>query len=68
VSLAAYVTEDGLVDYHLEERPLVLQTLCAPVQGNFRDKKWEWVGRGAGRGEFIGNFEDTICNVYKENI
>ena len=26
--------------------PLVLQTLYAPVQGNARAKKWEWVGRG----------------------
>jgi UDP-N-acetylenolpyruvoylglucosamine reductase len=29
---------------------LDLQTLYAPVQGNARAKKWEWVGRGvAGR-------------------
>jgi hypothetical protein len=27
-----------------------LQTLYAPVQGNTRDKKWEWVGRGVGGG------------------
>jgi hypothetical protein len=47
---------------------LVLQTLYAPVQGNARAKKWEWVGRGAGRREGIGNFRDSIWNVYKENI
>jgi hypothetical protein len=35
---------------------LVLQTLYAPAQGNTRAKKWEWVGRGAGQGEGIGNF------------
>jgi hypothetical protein len=29
--------------------PLDLQTLYAPVQGNARAKKWEWVGRGVGR-------------------
>jgi hypothetical protein len=28
--------------------PLDLQTLYAPVQGNARVKKWEWVGRGVG--------------------
>ena len=28
--------------------PMVLQTLYAPVQGNARPKKWEWVGRGVG--------------------
>jgi hypothetical protein len=26
--------------------PLDRQTLYAPVQGNARAKKWEWVGRG----------------------
>jgi hypothetical protein len=35
---------------------LVLQTLYAPVQGNARAKKWEWMGRGAGRGKAIGDF------------
>jgi hypothetical protein len=27
---------------------LDLQALYAPVQGNARAKKWEWVGRGIG--------------------
>jgi hypothetical protein len=35
---------------------LVLQILYAPVQGNVRAKKWEWVGRKAGREEGIGAF------------
>jgi hypothetical protein len=35
---------------------LVLQTLYAPVEGNARAKKWEWVGRGGGQKEVIGNF------------
>jgi hypothetical protein len=39
---------------------LVLQTLYASVQGNARAKKQEWVGRGAGRREGIGNFRDSI--------
>ena len=30
--------------------PLDTQTLYAPVQGNARAKKWEWVGRGVGGG------------------
>ena len=33
VSLVAYVAEDGLVGHRWEERPLVLQRLYAPVQG-----------------------------------
>ena len=43
LSLAAYVSKDGLVG-HQERGPLDLQTLYAPVQGNARAKKWEWVG------------------------
>jgi hypothetical protein len=45
-----------------------LQTLYAPVQGNTRAKKWEWVGREAGKEEGIGDFEDSIRNVNEENI
>jgi hypothetical protein len=48
VYLAAYIAEDGLVSHHWEERPLVLQTLYVPVQGNARAKKREWVGKGTG--------------------
>jgi hypothetical protein len=39
---------------------LVLQTLYAPIQENARAKKQEWLGRGAGRREGIGNFQDSI--------
>jgi hypothetical protein len=60
VALAAFVAEDGLLGHHWEERLLVLQTLYASVQWNARAKKWEWVDRGAGRGEGIGNFRDNI--------
>jgi hypothetical protein len=31
-------------------------------------KKWERLGRGAGQGEGIGNFQDSIWNLNKENI
>jgi hypothetical protein len=34
-----------------------VQTLYAPVQGNARAKKWEWVG------ERVGDFWDSIGNV-----
>jgi hypothetical protein len=46
--------------------PLVLQTLYAPVQGNTRAKKWEWVCREAGM-EGMGDFRDGIWNVNEEN-
>jgi hypothetical protein len=50
VSLAAYVAEDGIVGHQWEERPLVLKILYAPVQGNTRARKQEWVVWGAGHG------------------
>jgi hypothetical protein len=59
VSLAAYVTEDGLVGHHWEEGSLGLaNSIYAPVQGNTRAKKWEWVGTGEGEG--MGDFWDSI--------
>ena len=60
MSLAAYVAENGLVGHQGKADPLVLHTLYAPVQGNARAKRWEWVGREAGSGEDIGNFRDSI--------
>jgi hypothetical protein len=50
MSLAAYLSEDGLVGHHWEERPLGLANFICPVQGEAGAKKWEWVGRGAGWG------------------
>jgi len=68
VSLVAYVAEDGLVGHHWEERPLVLQRLYAPVHGNARARKQEWVGWRAGQTEGIGDFWDSIGNVNEENV
>jgi hypothetical protein len=42
-----------------------MQTLYAPVQGNARAKKWEWVGREVGG--CVGDFWDSIGNVIEEN-
>jgi hypothetical protein len=42
------------------QTPFQLSFLYAPVQGNARARKWEWVGWGAGRGEGIGDFQDSI--------
>jgi hypothetical protein len=60
VSLAAYVAENALVGHHWEERPLVFRRSYAPVQGNARAGKKEWVGWGAGLGEGIGDFQDSV--------
>jgi hypothetical protein len=47
--------------------PLDTQTLYAPVQGDARAKKWEWVGREVGGGG-LGDFWDSIGNVIEENM
>jgi hypothetical protein len=44
-----------------------MQTLYASVQGYTRAKKWEWVGRGVGVGEGMGDIWDNIGNVNEEN-
>jgi hypothetical protein len=57
MSLAAYVTADGLFGHQWKRGPLVVQTLYASVQGNARAKKWELVGGGVvgrGCGELLG--------------
>jgi hypothetical protein len=50
VSLAVYVSKDGLVGHHWKERSIGLANFICPVQGNARAKKGEWVGRGVGVG------------------
>ena len=59
MSLATYVSEDGLFGHQWKESPLVVQTLYAPVQGNIRAKKWEW-GRGVGGGVGWGALWATV--------
>ena len=57
MSLAAYVSEDGLIGHQWKRGPFVVQTLYASVQGNARAKRWEWVGGGVGvggSGELLG--------------
>ena len=51
MSLVAYVAEDGLICHQWEERPLVLGRFYAPVQGNARARKQEWVVWRAGGGD-----------------
>jgi hypothetical protein len=67
-SRAAYVAEGGLVGHHWEERPFVLKRLYSLIQGKARARKLEWVGCGAGQGECIRGFQDSIGNVNEENI
>jgi hypothetical protein len=60
MSLAAYVGEDGVVSHNWEERPLVLQRFICPSTGECQGQEVELVGWGAGRGEGVGDFWDSI--------
>jgi hypothetical protein len=55
LSLAAYVSKDGLVGHHWKERPIGHANFICPSTGVARAKKWEWVGMGVG-GEAMGAF------------
>ena len=67
VSLAAYVTEDGLVGHHWEERTLGLANFICPSTGESQGQE---VGVGGGRGvggEGFGDFWGSIGNINEEN-
>ena len=67
LSLAAYVSKDGLVGHHWKERPIGLANFICPSTGHInRAKKWEWVSRGV-VGEGMEDFWDSIGNVNEEN-
>jgi hypothetical protein len=46
LSLAAYVSKDGLVSHHWKERPFGLANFICPSTGERQGQKGEWVGRG----------------------
>jgi hypothetical protein len=67
VSLAAYVSEDGLIGHHWKERPIGLENFIympqyrgtpGPRSGS------EWVGEWGGG---MGDFWDSIGNLNEEN-
>jgi hypothetical protein len=66
VSLAAYVSEDGLVCHHWKERPIGLANFICLSTGEREGQK---VGVGGYRsgGEGMGDFWDSIGNVNEEN-
>jgi hypothetical protein len=61
VSLAAYVSEDGLLSHHWEERPFGLANFYMPQYRGMPGPRSgsEWVGEQGG-GESIGDFWDSI--------
>jgi hypothetical protein len=64
LSLAAYVSKDGLVGHHWKERPIGLANFICPSTGERQGQK---NGSGWGGGEGMGDFWDSIGNVIEEN-
>jgi hypothetical protein len=64
MSLAAYVSEDGLVGHQWKERPIGRANFICPSTGPKSGSGWigEWVG------ERVGDFWDSTRNVNEENI
>jgi hypothetical protein len=68
LTLAAYVSKDGLVGHHWLERPIGHANFICPSTGERQgQKKWEWVGREVGGGG-MGDFWASIGNVIEENM
>jgi hypothetical protein len=66
MSLAAYVSEDGLIGHYWKERPIGLANFRCFSTGEMPGPRSGsvWVGVG---GEGMGNFWDSIGNVNEEN-
>jgi hypothetical protein len=67
LTLAAYVSKDGLVGHHWKERPIGLANFICPSTGERQGQKVGVGGKGSGGGECIGDFLDSIENVNEEN-
>ena len=63
MSLAAYVSEDGLVGHQWKERPIGLANFICLSTGEHQGQE---VGMGGG-GEHVGDFWDSIGNVNEIN-
>jgi hypothetical protein len=62
LTLAAYVSKDGLVGHHWKERPIGLANFICPSTGERQSQKV-----GVGRWKGMGDFWDSIGNVNEEN-
>jgi hypothetical protein len=65
MSLAAYVSEDGLVSHQWKERPIGLATFICLSTGEFQGQEVGVGGRGWGKG--MVDFWDSIGNINEEN-
>jgi hypothetical protein len=67
LTLAAYVSKDGLVGHHWKERPIGQANFICPSTGERQGQKMGMGVWGSGGGEGVGDFWDSIGNVIEEN-
>jgi hypothetical protein len=69
LTLAAYLSKDGLIGHHWKERPIGHANCICPSTGERKGQKNGngWVGKW-GRGEGMGDSWDSIGNVIEENM
>jgi hypothetical protein len=67
LTLAAYVSKDGLVGHNWKERPIGHTNFICPSTGECQGQKNGngWVGKWGGG---IGDFWDSIGNVIEEKM
>jgi hypothetical protein len=66
LTLAAYVSKDGLVGHHWKERPTGQANFICPSRGEFQGQKMGMGGEESG-GKGVGDFWYSIGNVIEEN-
>ena len=66
LTLAAYVSKDGLVGHHWKERPIGLANFICPSTGECQGQKVGVGGQGSGV-KGMGDFWDSIGNVNELN-
>ena len=66
LTLAAYVSKDGLVSHQCKERPIGLANFICPSTGQRQGQKGGVGGQGIG-GLGMGDLWDSIENVNEEN-
>ena len=66
LTLAAYVSKDGLVSHHWKERPIGHANFICPSTGECQGQKVGMGGQGSGW-EGMGDFWDSMGDVNEEN-
>jgi hypothetical protein len=67
LSLAAYVSEDGLIGHQWKERAIVLAKFICLSTGEWKRQGQEVGLGGKGSKGVLGDFRDSIGNVNEEN-